>query len=254
MVRDLHSLFKYYNSANKYLSDLPSGFLGDGPFREVRLLIDDRLAGAAYPYPVLFTGAITPPSWRYSNDIHFFCTICLIRLARPVAAYGAVDLPTYFLDVTPFVPVLADGKPHNITIDVASAEDNHAILQNWYLSGNFQVFLDASPNSTTGNITSYAAEPYSQTDVTETKQGSDLTITVSATRKLHIESTIVTGSGKKNNVVFSQDLQYSNAQVYLNNFNTQVMSAERFSSQALIALIFFLECHSNGLWGCVINT
>ncbi|KAF9532984.1 peptide N-acetyl-beta-D-glucosaminyl asparaginase amidase A-domain-containing protein [Crepidotus variabilis] len=195
--------FWYYNSANKYLSSLPDGFLGNGPFREVRLLIDGRLAGATYPFAVLFTGAIVPPSWR------------------PISAYGAIDLPTYFLDVTPFVPVLADGKPHNITIDVVSAEDNHAILQNWYLSGNFQVFLDESSKPTTGEITNYAADPYSKTNVAGVTKGSDVTITVGATRKLLIESTIVSGSGKVNKVVFSQDLTYKNVQVFLNNFGTQ---------------------------------
>lgn len=48
---------KYFNAADEFFGDLPSGFtFPDGPFREVRLLVDGQLAGVAYPYAVFFTG------------------------------------------------------------------------------------------------------------------------------------------------------------------------------------------------------
>lgn len=142
---------------------------------------------------------------------------------RPITSYGALDLPTYFLDITPFVPILADGNPHNITIDVASAESDHVILQNWFLSGVLQVFTDSSSKPTTGKITQYTADPFSQTNTVGTVGANgDVVFTVSATRKIHIESTIVSGSGKVNHVVWSQDLTYSNAQSVLNNTLIQV--------------------------------
>jgi hypothetical protein len=56
--------FWYWNTANAALGDLPSGSIGDGPFREVRLLVDGRLAGVAYPYATIFTGGILPTAWR----------------------------------------------------------------------------------------------------------------------------------------------------------------------------------------------
>jgi hypothetical protein len=41
---------KYFNTANQFLNDLPAGFsFPDGPLREVRLLVDGRIAGAALP-------------------------------------------------------------------------------------------------------------------------------------------------------------------------------------------------------------
>lgn len=41
---------KYFNTANEFLNDLPAGFsFPDGPLREVRLLVDGRIAGAAMP-------------------------------------------------------------------------------------------------------------------------------------------------------------------------------------------------------------
>ncbi|KAF4614768.1 hypothetical protein D9613_003060 [Agrocybe pediades] len=192
--------FWYFNTANQFLPDLPNGFLGQGPFREVRLLVDGRVAGTAYPYATIFTGGIVPTAWR------------------PITSYGALDLPTYFVDVTPFVPILTDGKAHNFSLDVTSAEADHTILQNWFLSGVLQVFTDPSSKPTTGKITTYSADPFSQTNtVGSVGANGDVNITVSASRKIHIESTIISGSGQLNHVVFTQDLQYKNVQNFLQN-------------------------------------
>jgi hypothetical protein len=143
-------------------------------------------------------------------------------LIRPITSYGALDLPTYFVDVTPFVPLLTDGKPHNFSLDVTSAEDDHTILQNWFLSAALQVFLDKSSKPTTGKMTLYSADPFSETTTTGSVGNGDVNITVAATRKLHIESTVISGSGEVNHVVFTQDLQYKNVQNILNNTQIQV--------------------------------
>ncbi|KAG1753494.1 peptide N-acetyl-beta-D-glucosaminyl asparaginase amidase A-domain-containing protein [Suillus lakei] len=187
--------FWYYNTADDYLGYLPPGTTyGGGPFREVRLLVDGQVAGVAFPYAVIFTGGINPSVWR------------------PITSYGAIDLPTYFLDLTPFAPVFADGLPHNVTLDVASAEANHTLNQNWYVSGLLQ---------TTGSITTYDVQPYAITETTGSVSGADVNITVKAQRSLKIESTIISGSGTTNNVVFQQSLDFTNTQYYLNNSNTQ---------------------------------
>lgn len=193
---------------DQFLGDLPNGTtFGNGPFREVRMLVDDKIAGVAFPYATIFTGGILPTAWR------------------PISSYGALDLPTYFLDLTPFVPVLADGKPHNISLDVVSAESNHTINANWYVSGNLQVITDVSGKPTTGNITKYTAEPYAITTTTgNIGQNGDLNVTVKATRHIHIESTINSGSGKTTNVIWSQSLSYQNVQNYLKNTTIQVSS------------------------------
>ncbi|ESK96973.1 peptide-n4-(n-acetyl-beta-glucosaminyl)asparagine amidase a [Moniliophthora roreri MCA 2997] len=196
--------FWYSNAPNEFLGDLPDGVtLGQGPFREVRLLIDGMVAGVVFPYAVLFTGAISPAAWR------------------PITAYGAIDLPTYFLDLTPFVPLLTDGQPHNFTIDVSSAEDNHAILQNWFVSGVLQVLVDSSSERTTGNITFYSAELFAESHAVADFEGDDAVITVIANRQIHIEADIVSGSGVATHVVWSQDLEYENVQSYLANASIQ---------------------------------
>ena len=143
--------------------------------------------------------------------------------SRPITSYGALDLPTYFLDLTPFVPKLTDGNPHAISLDVASAEKNHTINQNWFLSAALQVFTDTSSKPTTGKMTQYSVEPFSHTTaVGSVGKNGDVNVTVSAVRQVHIESTIISGSGMVNNVVWVQNLEYNNVQNYLSNTTIQV--------------------------------
>ncbi|KIJ69396.1 hypothetical protein HYDPIDRAFT_79703 [Hydnomerulius pinastri MD-312] len=196
--------FWYFNTADEYLGDLPAGTTyGGGPFREMRVLVDGQVAGVAFPYAVIFTGGINPSVWR------------------PITSYGALDLPTYFLDLTPFAPVFADGLPHNVSLDVASAEANHTLNENWYVSGLLQVVTDPSGKPTTGKITAYDVQPYAVTETTATMGGGDVNITVKAQRSLRIEATVISGSGKENNVVFQQNMDYTNTQYYLNYTYTQ---------------------------------
>ncbi|KAJ7109380.1 peptide N-acetyl-beta-D-glucosaminyl asparaginase amidase A-domain-containing protein [Mycena epipterygia] len=192
--------FWYFNIANEFLGQFGAGTIGEGPFREVRLLVDGQVAGVAFPYPVIFTGGILPPAWR------------------PITSYGALDLPTYFLDLTPFVPLLTDGEPHLFTIDVASAEANKTINQNWFVSGLLQVVTDSSSKRTTGKITSYSAEPFAVANTTgSVGANGDVNITVTASRKIEITADVVSGSGRTTHVVWSQNLKYINQQNYLDN-------------------------------------
>ncbi|PPR06641.1 hypothetical protein CVT26_001183 [Gymnopilus dilepis] len=207
--------FWYFNTANQFLPELP-GFIGQGPFREVRLLVDGQVAGTAYPYATIFTGGIAPTAWR------------------PITSYGALDLPTYFLDITPFVPILADGHPHNISLDVTSAETDHTINQNWFLSAVLQVFVDKSSRPTTGKINKYTAQPFSVTSTSgSVGSNGDVNITVTATRSILIDSMIISGSGQVNHVVWSQQLQYKNVQNILNK--TQIQNVLQTSTGTVIS-------------------
>lgn len=171
----------------------------------MRLLVDGQVAGAAYPYISIYTGGFVPSAWR------------------PIPSYGALDLPTYFIDLTPFAPLLADGKTHQITIDVSSAEEDHAVLQNWWVSGLLQVFTDPSGLPTTGNITRYDAEPYAKTSLVKSvEENGDVTVDVIASRELTIEATIVSGSGEVTLVEWTQNLEYTNRQIYADGAMEQV--------------------------------
>lgn len=95
-------------------------------------------------------------------------------------------------------------------MDVASAEPDHAINSNWIVSADLQVVTGSSSGPTTGKITSYSVEPYTQTtDSFSTVEGG-VEITTKAIGKLRIESEVISGSGSKKRVVWSQDLAFYN--------------------------------------------
>lgn len=105
---------------------------------------------------------------------------------------------------------------------MVSAETDHTINQNWFVSGLLQVITDSSSEPTTGNITVYDVEPFATTSDSGESSGADVDITVLASRSLHIESTVVTGSGEVTHVVWTQKMAYSNHQAYRDNTLIQV--------------------------------
>ncbi|EFP78151.2 uncharacterized protein PGTG_04107 [Puccinia graminis f. sp. tritici CRL 75-36-700-3] len=164
-----------------------------GSFREVQLWIDNRLAGVAYPFPVIFTGGMLLTWWR------------------PMAAYGSFDQPTYQIDITPFLPLLTDSKPHNFTLTVEGQGENRSINSKWFLSGNIAMALDTSGERTTGEMIEYKTDP--TINIAGGICGGSVCTTTNASRKLFIESYLVTGSKTKKKASFKQDFAYQNKQI-----------------------------------------
>ncbi|KAF7789509.1 hypothetical protein EIP86_000455 [Pleurotus ostreatoroseus] len=109
-------------------------------------------------------------------------------------------------------------------MDVVSAEQDHGINQNWYLTANLQVVTDkTSTKRTTGKMTVYDVEPYATTKTTGTAEHGVVSATVKASRSIHIEADIVSGSGEKTHVVWSQSLGFSNTQAYAQNASVQTL-------------------------------
>ena len=55
--------------ADTFNNTVISGF---SPFREIQLLIDGSLAGVSWPFPIVFTGGISPGLCKYSNFQSYF--------------------------------------------------------------------------------------------------------------------------------------------------------------------------------------
>lgn len=72
-----------------------------GPYREVLVYFDRHLIGITVPQPVVFTGGIVPSLWRPTVSIG-----------------GAFNIPSTWIDVSPFVGLMVDGKTHNIQFQV----------------------------------------------------------------------------------------------------------------------------------------
>ena len=163
-------------------------------------------------------------------------------------------MPTYHLDFTPFIPILTDGEPHTITLDVASAEPDHQINQNWFLSGLLQVKLDSSTTPTTEKITRYEASNFVTSNVLLSKSGVDVDITLNASRSVYIEAEILAGSGARTEVVFSQSLDYAIVQRYLQSFTKKVCFCDTSTTMGIRTHFGFVESFPSRLWSGSLKT
>jgi len=114
--------FWYSNIPDEYTDTFKNwngAFLGQGSFREVVVLLDDEAVGVAWPFEVVFTGGICPGFWRR------------------IVGHRTFDLPTYRIDMTPFIPKMRSGS-HRIQFRVNGQPDT---LQNWYVSGRLHIWF-----------------------------------------------------------------------------------------------------------------
>ncbi|KVI04845.1 peptide-N4-(N-acetyl-beta-glucosaminyl)asparagine amidase A-like [Cynara cardunculus var. scolymus] len=113
--------FWYMNPSDSYIeaNHLATG-RAHGAYREVLVTIDGILVGAVIPFPVIFTGGINPLFWE------------------PVVSIGAFDLPSYDIDLTPFLGLLSDNKSHSIGLQVADG------ISFWLVDANLHLWLDHS--------------------------------------------------------------------------------------------------------------
>ena len=93
-----------------------------GPYREVQVLVDGRLAGIAAPYPHIYTGGWSNPFLWYA-----------------IPAPRAFDIRPIRYELTPFIGLLNDGKLHEIRFRVAGLD---AEREGWKLLPNLQVWRD----------------------------------------------------------------------------------------------------------------
>ncbi|KAI9671879.1 MAG: hypothetical protein M1831_003407 [Alyxoria varia] len=197
---------------------------GFSPFREVQLLIDDSLAGVVWPFPIIFTGGVVPGLWL------------------PIVGIDAFDLKEDEIDITPFLPVLCDGREHTFEIRVTGISDDgrgHGVLtknvgQYWVVSGKIFIW-EASTAITSGAEVSsdipspnieissrvYTSSSLDSSSPEDLARNESLTYDVSVSRHLKISSTFETGGSTKH-ASWTQDLEYSNHGVFTNHGWNQI--------------------------------
>lgn len=111
--------FWYSNPPDSYIrvNNLTSQ-RGHGAYREVLMNIDQNLVGSVVPFPLIFPGGINPLYWD------------------PIVSIGAFDLPSYDIDLTPFLGVLLDDKSHFLGLKVVDS------LPFWLVDANLHLWLD----------------------------------------------------------------------------------------------------------------
>ncbi|KAI9054183.1 hypothetical protein LZ554_001354 [Drepanopeziza brunnea f. sp. 'monogermtubi'] len=164
---------------------------GYSPFREVQVLIDGQLAGVHWPFPVIFTGGVSPGLWR------------------PIVGIDAFDLREHEIDITPWLPILSNGAEHTFEIRVVGIVDDgksagtltQTVGSNWLVTGKIFLWLDKDANSITAGEAPTVLLPEPTITLSQSiKQNSTganetLTYTTDVKRSLSVSSVVTTQNG-----------------------------------------------------------
>ena len=190
---------------------------GYSPFREVQLYIDGLLAGVVWPFPVIFTGGVAPGLWK------------------PIVGLEAFDLRQPEIDISPFLPLLTDGKEHSFQIKIAGLDvsesgvatlNDSAVGSYWPVTGTIFLYLGGqqSPMASVDSIVFDTPAPVfnvTRNLVQDPNTGANVSLTYSVTaeRKLGVVSPSFS---------WNQTLSFSNSGLYdqqgYNQENSQTAS------------------------------
>ncbi|KAG7391606.1 hypothetical protein PHYPSEUDO_004108 [Phytophthora pseudosyringae] len=170
-----------------------AGCGADGAFREVQVLVDDQVVGVVWPFPLVFTGGLSPYLWK------------------PIVGIGAFDAPTYVLNLTPFLGKFLGSEPHAVTFRVVYGEAF------WLIDGNLLVFRDAGAvRPTRVKILQERLERYVE-PATVTLEGNATELTsafwTSVARDLYVKTSVTTSTGRKV-YTLRQHFEFTNTQMY----------------------------------------
>jgi hypothetical protein len=180
--------FWYTNTPDAYNAAHPGyGLCGGGPYREVQVEVDGKLAGVAQPFPAIYSGGISPLMWR------------------PIMSVDSLRTQPYDLDLTPFAGLLADGRPHQITLLPPAG-----ISDVWTMDGTLFLTTDHGTTHTSGGLLSdtIAAAPQLTSGWTTPSTGTDV-VTTTASRDWSVSGYVDTSHGRVTTTV-KQHLAYSN--------------------------------------------
>lgn len=190
--------FWYSNLPNDYIrANNLSGTPGNGPFREVLVSVDGVVVGAIWPFTVIYTGGINPLLWR------------------PITGIGSFDLPSYDIEITPFLEKILDGKMHLFGFFVTKA------LNVWYVDANLHLWLDSESTTTEGKLL-MLNNPSPNVSVKSDFKGLDGTFFTAVSRSVSSSGWVKSSHGK---VVtnWNQEFNYRNTMVMGNDGNLQIV-------------------------------
>jgi hypothetical protein len=146
----------------------------DGPYREVQLKVDGKLAGIAAPFPTVWTGG-------WSNPFLWYV----------VPGPRALDVKPIQYDLTPFAGLLNDGRPHRIEVGVVGVPAGQA---GWSHPVNVLVWQDHGSRVVTGGLTRHTeGAPLNSTTYTP---GSEHRLDTRGGHALTVEGYVNTSRGR----------------------------------------------------------
>ncbi|MEW2286771.1 peptide-N4-asparagine amidase [Streptomyces sp. NPDC047841] len=147
---------------------------GRGPYREVQISVDGRLAGIAAPFPNVWTGG-------WSNPFLWYV----------LPAPRAFDVRPIEYDLTPFAGLLNDGRPHRVEVSVAGVP---AGRPGWSTPVNVLVWQDAHRAHVPGAVT--RAEASDLADSSAFTPGAENRVRTEAGHRLTVSGYLDTSHGR----------------------------------------------------------
>ncbi|MFF4054472.1 peptide-N4-asparagine amidase [Streptomyces sp. NPDC001668] len=145
-----------------------------GPYREVQIKVDGRLAGIAAPFPTVWTGG-------WSNPFLWYV----------VPGPRAFDVKPIEYDLTPFAGILNDGRPHRVEVAVVGVPEGQS---GWSAPVNVLVWQDAGRAHVTGKLTTHTTGDL--TDSSTYTPGSEHRVDTEGEHRLTVAGYVDTSHGR----------------------------------------------------------
>ncbi len=147
-----------------------------GPYREIQVLIDGKVAGLAMPYPHIYTGGWSNPFLWYT-----------------IPAPHTFDLRPQRFDLTPFIGLLNDGRPHELRVRVVGLAADAA---GWTLLPNLQIWRDPRGARVRGGLSEHRLDALAlRHPIVDTGTGSRMQ--ASGSHRLRVAGWIETSAGRE---------------------------------------------------------
>ncbi|MFJ8717326.1 peptide-N4-asparagine amidase [Streptomyces violaceus] len=147
---------------------------GRGPYREVQIRVDGRLAGIATPFPTVWTGG-------WSNPFLWYV----------IPGPRAFDIKPITYDLTPFAGLLNDGRPHRVEVSVVGVPEGQA---GWSTPVNVLVWQDERRAHVTGKLTVHREGDL--TDSSDHTPGSEHRVDTEGAHRLTVAGYVDTSHGR----------------------------------------------------------
>ncbi|XP_044473323.1 peptide-N4-(N-acetyl-beta-glucosaminyl)asparagine amidase A-like [Mangifera indica] len=213
--------FWYANLPNDYIAiNHLTDHSGNGPFREVVVTLDGQVVGAVWPFTVVYTGGINPLFWR------------------PITGIGSFNLPTYDIEITPFLGNILDGETHRIGFSVSNA------LNVWYIDANLHLWLDSDSMKTEGKLLQLEAAPFNF-NYMSSHSGVDGSFSMDVSRAVSSTGWVKSSWGTIT-TSFVQDFSFSNSMIMgkradLQMVNQTIHFNDRISANTLSSNVHSAE-------------
>ncbi|MFB9518087.1 peptide-N4-asparagine amidase [Streptomyces purpureus] len=174
----------------------------DGPYREVRISVDGRLAGIAAPFPTVWTGG-------WSNPFLWYVT----------PGPRAFDVQPVVYDLTPFAALLNDGRAHRVDVSVAGVPEGRT---GWSTPTNILLWQDEGRAVVTGALTRHReSEPANSSVYTA---GSEHRLDTTGAHRLTVAGHLDTSHGRITTTV-SRALSHTSAHRWTDGESRDALTA-----------------------------